>query len=116
EQFTMRRPMMAGNWKMNKTIEEGAALAVEIANQVEEYTQVDRVICPPYVSIPIIAEALRDSAVAVGAQNVHWAESGAYTGEVSIGMLKPLVSHVIIGHSERRQYFNESDEGVNKKA
>lgn len=111
----MRKPMMAGNWKMNKGILEGVALAQEIASAVASYDNVDRVICPPFVSIAGVSAALEGTGVQVGAQNCHWAESGAYTGEVSVGMLKPVVSHIIIGHSERRQYFNETDEGVNKK-
>jgi len=111
----MRKPMMAGNWKMNKGIEEGVALAREIASAVAPYENVDRVVCPPFVSLASVSAALAGTGVQVGAQNCHWAESGAYTGEVSVGMLKPVVSHIIIGHSERRQYFNETDEGVNKK-
>ena len=111
----MRRPMMAGNWKMNKTIEEATALASALLAAVASYDKVDRVVCPPYVCLPAVSEALRGTAVTVGAQNIHWADNGAFTGEVSGPMLKGLVSHVIIGHSERRQYFGETDETVNKR-
>lgn len=111
----MRRPMMAGNWKMNKTIAEAVELAQSIEAKVAMYTNVDRVICPTSLCLPAVSAALSASSVAVGAQNLHWAESGAYTGEISAPMLQNLVEYVIIGHSERRQYFAETDASVNKK-
>ncbi len=111
----MRKPMMAGNWKMNKTIDEAEALAVAIHSAVGGEDSVDRVVCPTFVCLPAVARALRNSTVHVGAQNVHWADSGAYTGEVSPPMLQGMADFVIIGHSERRQYFAETDETVNKK-
>src|SRR5690606_34551033 len=80
-----------------------------------DYDQVDCVVCPPAICLPAVAAALRSSKVAVGAQNVHWAAIGAFTGEISTAMLQGYASHVIIGHSERRQYFGETDETVNQR-
>jgi triosephosphate isomerase (TIM) len=116
----MRKPMMAGNWKMNKTPGEAVALATQIAAQVATLSAVDRVICPPFVALAPVAAALHaagegNNGIELGAQNLHWEASGAYTGEVSAPMLAELVSYVIIGHSERRQYFGETDETVNRK-
>jgi len=111
----MRKPMMAGNWKMNKTSAEAVALAQAIHANVAEYNNVDRVICPAAVCLQAVQNSIQGSPVKVGAQNVHWADSGAYTGEISAPMLQGLAEYVLIGHSERRQYFAETDETVSKK-
>ena len=109
-----RRILIAGNWKMNKTSKEGAALVAEIASGLPSGNLPEILVCPPYLTIPAVVAAAKGTALKVGAENVHWAESGAYTGEVSTAMLLDAgVTHVIIGHSERRQYFGETDETVN---
>jgi triosephosphate isomerase len=111
-----RKPIIAGNWKMNKTPEEAVALIKALIPLVANNDSVDIVVCPPFVDLMAAKEALSGSNIALGAQNMHFEESGAYTGEVSPGMLSALgVEYVILGHSERRQYFGETDEGVNKK-
>lgn len=111
----MRRPILAGNWKMHKTVQEAIALVHEMKAGLEAVETVDRVLCPPFVALSAVAEMLKDSPVRVGAQNVYWEDQGAYTGEISPLMLKELCEYVILGHSERRQYFGETDETVNRK-
>lgn len=111
----MRTPIIAGNWKMNMTPKQATQLIEELKPLVSD-TKTTVVVCVPAVDIPAAKQALRGSKIKLGAQNVHFAESGAYTGELSAQMLKEAgVSYVIIGHSERRQYFGETDETVNKR-
>lgn len=109
----MRKPIIAGNWKMNNTASEAVAL-INAVKPLVANANCDVVVCVPAIDIPAAAEALKGSNIALGAQNVHFKEKGAYTGEISAAMLKEYgVKYVIIGHSERRQYFGETDETVN---
>jgi triosephosphate isomerase len=111
----MRTPQVAGNWKMNKTVAEARELVSVLVMKLGEISGVEKVLCPPYLAIPFLAELLRGSGIGLGAQNLHWEEKGAFTGEVAPNMLKEFCEYVIIGHSERRTYFGETDESVNKK-
>lgn len=111
----MKRNVIAGNWKMNNTPAEAAALIKEMAPLVKD-AKCDVVICAPYVDLTAAIEAAKGTNIKIGAENVHWAKSGAFTGEVSADMLKAIgVEYVIIGHSERRQYFGETDLTVNER-
>jgi len=112
----MRKPIIAGNWKMYKTIAEAETLVAAIRSGVQTIDAVETVVCPPFVAIPAVAAALAGSNVAIGAQDVYFEQEGAYTGEVAANMLQGLVSYCIIGHSERRALFGESDAWVNRKA
>lgn len=111
----MRRKVIAGNWKMNMDPIEGANYVKEFTHLVED-TENEVILCAPYVDLIGLVQFTRGTDIKIGAQNMHWEESGAYTGEISGPMLKLIgVEYVIIGHSERRQYFSETDETVNKK-
>lgn len=116
----MRKRMIAGNWKMNETFSEGVVLAQGLARELEAGTgDVDVVVCPPLVDLKGVAEVIEheNAPFALGAQNVYWEEHGAYTGETAPDMLTAVgATHCIIGHSERRGYFGETDEDINKKA
>jgi triosephosphate isomerase len=111
----MRTPIIAGNWKMNKTAAEAAAFVTEIRADLSRIDGVDIVVCPPALAIPAVVEAVKGTNISVGAQNMYFEESGAFTGELAPNMLTPFCEYVILGHSERRAYFGESDDGVNKK-
>ena len=111
----MRVPIIAGNWKMNKTAAEAVEFVREIREDLNQIAGVDIVFCPPFIAIPGVAAAVGGSKIGVGAQNMYFAESGAFTGEIAPDMLTPFCQYVILGHSERRAYFGETDEGVNKK-
>jgi len=111
----MRKPFVAANWKMNKTAAEARELVSAMLPGLQSVTTVERVICPPATTVPAVSEILSGTGIGVGTQNMHWEENGAYTGELSPEMVKEFCEYVILGHSERRAYFAETDETVNKK-
>ena len=112
----MRKTIIAGNWKMYKTIKDGQELAVALKRELYKIDNVDIVICPAYTLLAYLADDLEDSNIVIGAQDIYWQPEGAFTGEVSGPMLKDAgCQYVIVGHSERRQFFGDTNETVNKK-
>lgn len=111
----MRIPFIAGNWKMNTTATEAERLVLEMLEKLDRTKGVEKVLCPPFVSLIAVSMMLQNSSIKLGAQNMYFETQGAYTGEISPLMLKELCEFVILGHSERRWYFGETDEIVNKK-
>ncbi len=111
----MRIPFIAGNWKMHKTVAEAVVLVTELRTLLDDVQGIEVAVCPPFPALAAVRQALRGSNIRVGAQNMHWEQSGAFTGEVSPLMLAGLCDLVVIGHSERRTLFDETDEMVNRK-
>jgi len=111
----MRKPFVAGNWKMYKTVAEARQLVSELVPGLQGISNVDRVLCPPFTDLLAVAALLEGTDIGLGAQNMYWETAGAFTGEVSPAMLAELCRYVILGHSERRTYFGETDATVNRK-
>ncbi|SEM76474.1 triosephosphate isomerase [Syntrophus gentianae] len=112
----MRKALIAGNWKMNKTDPEAVALAKALVAEVGQYDSCDILLCPPFTSLKSVGEVIKGSRIKLGAQTMHWEKSGAFTGMISADMLKALgCTYVIIGHSEQRQFFGETDDTVNRR-
>lgn len=113
----MRKPIIAGNWKMHNTIAEAKVLVKELTSLVADAQDVEIVVCPTFTALDAVSQAIKGTNILLGAQNMYWEDKGAFTGEISPVMLKELgCTYVILGHSERRQFFGETNEGVNKKA
>ena len=109
----IRKKIVAGNWKMHKTISEAVDLAEGIKKELQDITEVEVVLCPPFTALRSVWEVIQETPIKLGAQNMHWENSGAFTGEISPAMLRDLFCwYVIIGHSERRAFFSETDETV----
>ena len=110
-----RTPVVAGNWKMNPASDAAFDLVLSLQRSLAEFSDVERVLCPPFIYLPTVRDMLRGTGIGVGAQNAYWQDFGAFTGEVSAAMLVGLAEYVILGHSERRQHFGETDESVRRR-
>jgi len=109
----MRKPIVAGNWKMHKTVTEAEELVKLLQNDIEKISSVESVFCVPFTSLSKVSSLLQNSSIGVGVQNIHWEKQGAFTGEISPLMVKEFAKYAIIGHSERRSFFGETDITVN---
>ena len=111
----MRTACVAGNWKMNNTLDQSTVLVQKLLPGLDEIQNVNSIVCPPFTALVPIKDLLTNTSIHLGAQDIYWEEKGAYTGQISPGMVAELAEYVILGHSERRAYFNDTDEIVNRK-